>query len=236
MLKLTRTLPLLLLLYSVAVRPMADASPNQEAKPTWSISIASPEEVSRKQQNPDDCVICLETTKQTNENPNPAAMGLRCQHTVHASCIAPWLRKKLECPSCRTTVAGILDNGNVLGAEEQPGPAVSLQDFFHHLVVEFQLTNDEVAQIIGSNIGLSIDNHGLIRWGLSEPARLRVIGEAQAIRDYRQMMFNKTKNRNLIIIGTLAAVAYGWPLMVLGCKKLFALRKKQPVVQQGDAK
>ena len=52
--------------------------------------------VSNASQQPDDCIICLESFRQGDH-----ARTLECMHTYHHACIKQWLDLRSFCPVCK---------------------------------------------------------------------------------------------------------------------------------------
>ena len=71
--------------------------PSQVARlPTETLSAAA---VARLPQDDAACTICLSTFAEGDE-----VTALPCFHRFHKSCIAEWLKRKAECPLCKTDV------------------------------------------------------------------------------------------------------------------------------------
>lgn len=50
---------------------------------------------------PQECVICMEQFKEEEE-----VAELKCdeRHYFHINCLEDWLKRKMECPLCKSTV------------------------------------------------------------------------------------------------------------------------------------
>ncbi|KNC50112.1 esterase/lipase [Thecamonas trahens ATCC 50062] len=76
----------------------ADASgpPTLSVRALEALAPASPYELPLTADAPDTCVICLEDLVD-----GEPSRRLPCSHVFHADCIAEWVARKAECPTCR---------------------------------------------------------------------------------------------------------------------------------------